>query len=217
MILEEIFCIVDDFCEEFMPHWEASILEQGLYRKGWQCRLTASEIMTILILFQQSGYRNFKTFYTCHVQRHLPNAFPELLSYSRFVEQQGRVVMPLFFLMMSLPKIKTGVYFVDSTPLKVCHIKREKQHKVFAELAKKSKSTMGWYFGFKLHILINSTGEIMAFRLTSATTDDRKPVTDMAEGLCGKLFGDKGYISKKLKDFLEKKGLNLVTTLRTVL
>jgi len=214
MILEELFCQVDDFCREFMPKWESQLISNGVQQKSWQCQMSASEIMTILLLFHAQRYRDFKTFYLQHVQTYLKKAFPKLLSYSRFVEQKKSVTMPLFFFMLSQAKDQTGIYFVDSTTLKVCHIKREKQHKVFAGLAKKSKSTMGWFFGFKLHILINSRGEIMALKLTEATTDDREPVSELANDLTGKLFGDKGYISKALKEKLFKSGIELITKVR---
>ena len=158
--------------------------------------------MTIMILFHQKGYRNFKTFYQGYVLTFLKNEFPDLLSYTRFVEQKSKITMPLFFFMLRLPKQKNGIYFIDSTTIKVCHIKREKQHKVFAELAKKSKSTMGWFYGFKLHMLTNSCGEIISIKLTKATTDDRTPVLELTAGLYGKLFGDKGYISQSLADEL---------------
>ena len=214
MILEEIFCLVDDFCNEFMPEWESQLLTNKVQHKPWQCQMSASEIMTILLLFHSQRYRDFKTFYLGHVQTYLKNAFPKLLSYSRFVEQKKSVTMPLFFFMLSQAKGQTGIYFIDSTTLKVCHIKREKQHKVFAGLAKKSKSTMGWFFGFKLHILINSKGEIMALKLTEANTDDRVPVSELTNDLTDKLFGDKGYISSELKTSLFQKGIDLITKVR---
>jgi transposase len=214
MILEELFCRIDDFCKEFMPLWEAELIAQGIARKTWQCQMSASEIMTILVLFHQQQYRNFKAFFKAHVSIHLRKAFPFLLSYSRFVEQMKRITMPLFFFLMSLPKIKTGIYFIDSTTIKVCHIKREKQHKVFKGLARKSKSTMGWFFGFKLHILINSSGEIIALKFTEANVDDREPVLDMTDGILGKMFADKGYISKALREKLLEKGIELVTKVR---
>ena len=214
MSLEELFCQVDDFCLLFMPEWEATLMEEGVCHKPWQCQMSASEIMTIVILFHQHHYRNFKHFYrnyVCHVWQ---DAFPKRLSYTRFVEQKKRILFPLFFFMYTLEKTQTGLYFVDSTTLKVCHIKREKQHKVFAGLAKKSRSTMGWFFGFKLHILVNSRGELMAVKLTEATTDDRIPVDELSQGLCGKLFGDKGYISKALQEKLFSRGLDLMTKIK---
>ena len=143
MILEELFCLIDDFCKEFIPQWQAELIDRGLAKKTWLCQMSASELMTILVLFHQQQYRNFKTFYIGHVAMYMKQAFPLLLSYSRFVEQMKRIIMPLFFLLMSFPKAKTGIYFVDSATIKVCHIKREKQHKVFKGLAKK-KANPAW-------------------------------------------------------------------------
>jgi hypothetical protein len=211
VILEALFCQVDDFCISFMPQWEKTLIEADVCRKTWQCTMSPSEIMTIVLLFHQSSYRNFKRFYIDHVMCYMRSEFPNLLSYNRFVEQQQRVLFPLVCFMHSLPKQETGIYYVDSTTIKACHIKREKQHKVFAGLADKSCSTLGWFFGFKLHLLINSVGEIMRFKLTKATVDDRGPVPELAKDVFGKLFGDKGYISKKLTTKLFTKGLRLIT------
>ena len=214
MTLEEIFCQIDDFCELFMPSWEKQLIDHGLARKYWQCQMSASEIMTIVVLFHEKQYRNFKTFYEGYVKRYLADAFPNLLSYSRFIEQKQRITMPLFFFLMSLSRTNTGIYFVDSTTFKVCHIKREKQHRVFKGLAKKRKSTMVWFFGFKLHILVNSIGEIISLKLTQANTDDREPVEDLTKDIIGKVFGDKGYISKELRESLLKRGVELATKVR---
>jgi hypothetical protein len=109
---------------------------------------------------------------------------------------------------------KTGIYFIDSMLIKVCHIKREKQHRVFKGLAKKGKSSIGWFFGFKLHLVINDKGELIAFKLTAGNVDDRKPVPDLVKNLIGKLFGDKGYISQQLSDRLFQKGLQLITKVK---
>ena len=214
MILEALFCQVDDFCISFMPQWESTLIEEGICQKTWQCRMTPSEIMTIVLLFHQHPYRNFKHFYLGYVKRFMCTDFPELLSYNRFIEQQKRVIPPLLCFMHRLPKTKAGIYFVDSTPIKVCHIKREKQHRVFAGFAAKSRSTLGWFFGFKLHIVVNCAGDIMAFKLTKATVDDRKTVPELTDGLSGKLLDDKGYISKTLKARLLEKGLDLITQFR---
>ena len=199
-MLEYIFCFVDDFCEDFMPKWKAHLIGTGTKKRNKQSRLLASEVMTILILFHQSNYRDFKHFYLLHVCKYLNTEFPNLVSYNRFVELQQYVLIPLCYLMHALAGEQTGIYFIDSTTLKVCHIKREKQNKVFKNLAKKSKSTMGWFYGFKLHLVINDKGEIMAFKLTSATTDDRCVVEALTKRLTGKLVGDKGYIKKDLSE-----------------
>ena len=214
MIIEELFCEVDDFCKLFFPQWEATLISEGVQEKTWSCRMSPSEIMTIMIMFHQSHYRNFKHFYLIHIGKHHQHEFPSLLSYSRFVEQKKRIAMPLFFFMLSLSKNENGIYFIDSTTIKACHIKREKQHKVFDGLAEKSKSTLGWFFGFKLHILVNSSGELMAVKLTRAKVDDREVVEDLSDGLMGKLIGDKGYISKTLKEKLFQNGIELITKVR---
>ena len=97
MILEELYCQVDDFNQRFMADWEATLVSQGINQRTRPCQMSASEIMTIVILFHQKSYRNFKAFYTGYVQRFLQREFPCLLSYNRFVEQKKRVALPLFF------------------------------------------------------------------------------------------------------------------------
>jgi hypothetical protein len=98
--------------------------------------------------------------------------------------------------------------------LKASHIKREKQNRVFDGIAKKAQSTIGSFFGFKLYLVINDKGEIMAVKLTAANMDDRKPVPDLVKHLVGKLFGDKGYISQLFFEKLFENRLQLVTRLK---
>jgi hypothetical protein len=209
-----LFCFVDDFCQEFLPQWEAHLLKHKLKRRRRETALSISEIMTIYIHFHQSHYRDFKNYYLCHVRLHLKKYFPNLVSYPRFVSLIQRILVPLYFFLNCLKGEKTGIYFVDSTLLKACHIKREKQHKVFRGIAEKAKSTMGWFFGFKLHLVVNDKGEIMAFKITKGNVDDRRPVPDLVKKLIGKLVGDKGYISKKLFQNLYQQGLELITKIK---
>jgi hypothetical protein len=108
----------------------------------------------------------------------------------------------------------TGISFVDSTKITVCGTKRISHNKVFKDIAKIGKSSMGWFFGFKLHLAINDQGEVVAFTITAANIDDRKPLPTLAKGLVGKLFGDKGYISAKLTEKLLDQGLQLFTTVK---
>eukprot|EP00122_Pirum_gemmata_P018686 Pgem_evm2s17506 len=126
-----------------------------------------------------------------------------------------RALLPLIFFVQSLPKEKTGIYFVDSTPIKVCHTKRTNSNKTFKGIAKKSKSTMGWFLGFKLHIIVNDLGQIMNFKCTKANVDDRNPILELAKCLVGKMFGDRGYISKSLFEKLMNKGLQLITRIKS--
>jgi len=105
---------------------------------------------------------------------------------------------------------KNGTYFIVSTKLQICHNKRTGSNRVFKGLAKLGKSSYGWFMGFKLHIIINSIGEIMAVKITKGNVDDRLPADQLADGLVGKIFGDKGYIDNKLWNKLWKKGLQMI-------
>lgn len=105
----------------------------------------------------------------------------------------------------------TGISFIDSTPIEVCHPWRAHAHRVFQGLVAWGKNSVGWHYGFKLHLIINDQGELLAFKLKSANTDDRQPVPDLTQELIGKLFGDRSYISQKLFEQLYERGLQLVT------
>ena len=213
-MLEELFCLVDDFCKIYLPTCRKQLINSGIKKRNRDARLSSSEIMTILIYFHQSHYRNFKHYYLSYVSQVLKAHFTGLVSYNRFVELTKSVMVPLCCFLQTLKGDQTGIYFIDATTIAVCHPKRANRNKVFRGLAKKSKSTMGWYFGFKLHLVINDKGELIAFKVTSSTTDDRHPVVDLARSLSGKLFGDKGYISQKLFAKLYDQGLQLITRLR---
>ena len=216
MSLLELFCDVDDFCLEFEPKWQAHLLDSGVKRRNRQGGLCLSEIMTILIHFHQSRYRDFKSYYTRYVQEHLSREFPGLVSYQRFVELMPRALVALaVYLRRSFGRC-TGISFVDSTPLAVCRNQRIKRHKVFAGLAARGKTSMGWFFGFKLHLVVNDQGELLGCYLTAGNVDDRKPVPHLAKHLFGKLIGDKGYISQELTaQLMDTLGVHLVTFLRS--
>ena len=169
--------------------------------------------MTIYVCFHLSGYTNFKRYYKELVCRQWIDLFPELISYERFNQTQNRLFIPLLMYLKNRGLGKcTGISFVDSTTMNVCHIKREKQHRVFKGLASKSKSTMGWFFGFKLHLIINDRGEILSFCFSKANIDDRNKnvLKVMTKEVFGKLFGDRGYISQKLAEYLWNDGVELV-------
>lgn len=212
--LVELFVVVDDFWQIFRPTWHQHLLASGARQRIRPARLSDSEIMTIVILFHQSHSRNFKAFYLGYVRRHLKQAFPNLVSYPRFVTLMQSMGLPLYvFLRVSMGHC-TGISFVDSTPLAVCHNKRISRHRVFDGFAERGKTTMGWFYGFKLHLIINHEGEIIAFALTAGHVDDRKPLPGMISSLFGKLFGDKGYLSQALRDDLREEGIDLITSIR---
>ena len=212
MSLLELFCAVDTFCVTFLPHWHRLQLATGKRRRQRSSSLCPSEIMTILIFFHQARYRDFKTYYTCYVQRHLHAEFPGLVSYQRFVELIPTVLVPLCAFLQTTYGSSTGIAFIDSTPLAVCNNRRIQQHKVFRGLAARGKTSMGWFYGFKLHLVINDRGEVLNCRVTPGNVDDRRPVRALTGGLFGRLFGDKGYISQALFEELQRRGLRLITT-----
>lgn len=109
----------------------------------------------------------------------------------------------------------TGIAFIDSTSIKVCHNKRISRNRVFKGTAKRGKTTAGWFYGFKLHLIINDRGEILAFQLTPGNVSDVSMVETLSRGILGKLFGDKGYISSTLAESLLKRDLELFTSVRS--
>jgi hypothetical protein len=197
----------------FAPQWKASELAAGKQRQR-AGQLWPSEMMTILIHFHQSHYRTFKAYYTEHVQVHLSSEFPSLISYTRFVALIPTLMIPMLAYLQSRYGACTGISFIDSTSLEVCDPKRIPQHRVFALDAKRGKSSMGWFYGFKLHLAVNDRGELLACCLTPGNVDDRTPVPQMVRRLRGKLIGDRGYISAPLTTLLFEQGLQLITRLR---
>ena len=215
MSLLELFCDVDDFCQRHQAGWERELLPSGPRRRR-ERSLSLSEVMTILILFHQTHYRHFKAFYTEYVRAHLRDEFPGLVSYGRFVEFMPSTLIPLCAYFRTCCGTCTGISFVDSTVLAVCHNRRIAQHKVFAARAARGKNSVGWFFGFKLHLAFNDCGEILNIALTPGNVDDRKPVPQLVKDMFGKLFGDKGYLSRPLAEQLRKTlGIELITKIRS--
>ena len=207
-----LFVDVDDFWHTFGPQYERRLIADGQRRRDGG--LSVSEMMTILIAFQTSHFRTFKHFYL-HLLRHHRRDFPGLVSYNRFVRRMPRVTLPLFAYLMSAGRgLVSGISFIDSTAIKVCGHKRINRHRVFDGLAAMGKTTMGWFYGFKLHLVVNDRGELLAFCLTPGNVDDRQPVEQLAGDLWGRLFGDKGYISAALFERLYQRGVKLITHLR---
>ena len=216
MNLVELFCHVDDFCQAFEGHWIRHQLTTGRRRRRRTGQLCLSEIMTLLIWFHQSHYRDFKAFYQHHVCRHLRDAFPGLVSYGRFVELMPSTLIPLCTYLRQCQGVCTGISFIDSTRLAVCHPRRRHQHRLFTGQAQWGKSSTGWFFGFKLHLVVNERGQLLNVALTPGNVDDRKPVPDLVRDLSGKLVADRGYISSKLgKQLRALFDLQLITKLRS--
>ena len=214
MSLEDLFCDVDDFCRLFLPAWHRQLLTDGTRQRRRTGRLTLGEIMTILIYFHQAQYRHFKAFYLLHLCRHCRSEFPDLLSYNRFVALIPTALMPMCIYLDTRRGEDTGIAFIDATSLVVCHNRRIHSHEVFKPVARRGKTSMGWFYGFKLHLVVNDRGELLAFQITPGNVDDRRPVPELTRGLTGKLVGDRGYLARQLFKVLWDRGLQLVTKIR---
>ncbi len=214
--ITEIFCSIDDFCKEFIPLFEQRLIGKRKTRNK-SCKLSLSEVMTIQVLFHLSGVRTFKKFYLDYVRLHLKDCFPKTVSYNRMVELCTESMLPLMaYLKTQGTGHCSGISFIDSTPLRVCHNRRIHSHKVFNGLAQRGQCSMGWFFGFKLHIVTNDSGQIIDLLITSGNNDDRTPLRmkNFIKKLWGKLYGDKGYIGKELFESLFSNGIHLVTKLK---
>ena len=162
--ITEIFCIIDDFCKEYDKEISKMAIPEpdGRKHRKRKWAMSRSEIMAILICFHFNTFRNFKHYYLFYVRKHLRDLFPNQLSYNRFVELESRVAVEMMlFLQLFCFGRCTGISFIDSTCVPVCHNKRINRNKVFKGYAELGKSTMGWYFGFKLHLICNERGELL--------------------------------------------------------
>jgi hypothetical protein len=216
--LVEIFFKVDNFCKELSTAGvQNKAVQSSKKHRNRKGKLRMSEIITILIFYQLYGAEDFKHFYINTLMNHYNKDFPDLVSYQRFVRLIPRALMPmlLFLKHTRMGKI-SGISFVDSTALKVCNNKRIFHHKVFDGLAQRGKTSMGWFFGFKLHLIINDQGELLSFHLTRGNISDRNKnlVLRLTKGLWGKLFGDKAYINQQLVELLLEKSIHLITGIR---
>ena len=212
--LTTLFCSVDDFWTLFEKQWAKRLLGSGKSRTGPEPELSMSEMMTIVILFHQSNFRTFKHFYSLVCQG-LKKEFPKLISYSRFVHLMKLLSVPLFVYLLLRKGSLTGIAFIDSTSIAVCHNKRISRNRVFKGSAKRGRTTAGWFYGYKLHLIINDKGEVLSFLITPGNVTDVSVLEKLSKGIMGKLFGDKGYISEKIMKKLLEQGLQLFTTLKS--
>jgi len=214
MSLLELFCDIDDFWQVFEPNWRQELLASGKQRQR-TCQMSMSEMMTIVVHFHQRRYRDFKTYYIEYVSQQLQREFPTLLSYGRFIQLMPRILLALCAYLRHCYGRCRGIAFIDSTALAVCHNRRIMQHRVFDGVAQRGHTSVGWFFGFKLHLVVNDCGEILNCCVTPGNVDDRRPIPKLVRHLFGKLFGDKGYLSRSLADqLMEDQALQLVTKVR---
>jgi len=214
MDIVALFYDLDKFAVAFEQQWKRHLLPDRKRHRQRKSRMHLSEIMTILILFHASNYRTFKHFYLDYVRQHLRREFPQLLSYNRFVERIPQAFAALVCHLKTRMAPCSGISFIDSTALRVCHNLRISIHRTMAGLAQRGKTSTGWFFGFKLHLIANDRGELLNVCFTAGNVDDRKPVEALAQNLFGRLFGDKGYISKELFERLFLRGVRLITRIK---
>jgi hypothetical protein len=215
MDIVALFCDLDNFALHFAAHCKRPELSSGQRHRDRSGRMHLSEVMTVLVLFHASNYRTFKHFYLLHVRANLRREFPRLVSYSRFVELIPEALLALIGFLDTRKGRCTGIGFIDSTPLRVCHNLRIHSHRVMAGIAQRGKTSTGWFFGFKLHLVTNEQGELLEVCITPGNVDDRTPVEALTKKLWGKLFGDKGYLSQPLFVKLFGRGLQLFTRLKS--
>lgn len=216
MELVALFYLVDEFCQTFEPEWRKHMLESGEIQRLRAGSMSLSDILTILVYFHTSNHRTFKKYYLDYVSVYLRQDFPQLVSYTRFLELMSGATIPLLALLISLLGKPGLANFVDSTTLDVCDNRRIWKHRVFKGIAARGKSSMGWFYGLKLHLTVNDKGEIVSFLLTPGNVPDNNQamMLKLTEKLSGKLYGDRGYISHDLFLSLLQKGVTLITGIR---
>lgn len=217
--LIQIFCDCDDFCK-FFEQWQRSrmIAEQGAYRQPTRKpELSLSEVMCIMIVYHHSGMKCFQYYYRELVEKEMRPYFPDIPCYPRFVQLIPRAAIALMlFVNVYRTGQAQGCYFADSKKLPVCHNFRIKSNRVFKEIASRSKSSTGWFYGLKLFLVINAVGEIMNCIISPAALADNnfQMMQQLFKGLKGYVFADKGFISQKAFEYFYLHGLKLITTIR---
>ena len=211
--ITELFCILDDFCKKFNESLNKALIPDQK-TKLKKSALSLSEAMTIVVLFHKSGFRFFKFFYCQMIVPFWKSAFPKLLSYNRFIEIMPRCLQALTSFFHQVKGEDTGISIIDSTKLVVCHNLRIKRNRVFKDLANRGKSSTGWFYGFKLHLIINHLGEIVNLKITSGNIHDVAVLESLTKDLKGILLGDKGYLGKEKAEVLAARGLKILTPSR---
>ncbi|SPR14388.1 IS982 family transposase [Orientia tsutsugamushi] len=207
-----VYYLIDNFCKIYQD-WERKRLIPSSNQRNRDGKLSLAELLTITIYFYLSPCKDFKNYYLYYLRYKYKEYFC-LPSYSTIIQLLPRMLLPLAVLMHYLKGEETGIYYIDSTKLAICHNKRISSNRVFNRFSKIGKSSYGWFLGFKLHLIINNKGEIMSVKITKGNKSDLSVASVISKGLSGKLFGDKAYISKELFHQLFSNGLRLFTNLR---
>lgn len=140
-----VFVLVDNFCKIF-KNWEQSNLIPSRRIRERAGNLTLSELLSIVLYFYLSPCRDFKNYYIYYLPARYPNYF-KLVSYSRIIQLWHRLILPMSLIMYMLTGEDTGIYFVDSTKLAICHRKRTSSNRVFKRIAQGGVSSYGFFLG----------------------------------------------------------------------
>lgn len=208
-LLVKMYVELDDLLQAY----QAFLHSQGIKFERRNCSLSDAEAATIIALYHLAAYKCFEYYYLDMVLGKLKSWFPKAPDYKVFLRyiKMSLELMHLWLLFKTAESKATGTYFIDSKKLEVCHLKRAHNHQVFKEIAHKGKTSTGWFYGLKIHLVINEFGEIMAFELTAGNVADNnkellKRLLDKLQGIC---VGDKGY-QTALFEYFYLNGLHLV-------
>lgn len=220
LVLIMIYCFVDDFLKGTLCSIKYSLTRPNHNQPPLKKHnLSLAELASLAIFRFFTGHRNWKDFYA-HVKTYHGQDFPKLPAYQNFLEAINSLSILATIMLQGFMNIfnkltgEKGLKFTDSTRLRVCEIKREFSHKACKGLASKSKSSMGWFYGFKLHIICNELMQILNLKITAATRDERKTLEMMWNNIFGMIIADAGYVSKKLEEKALSLGKFLLTGVR---
>ena len=219
-ILVMIYTFVDNFIKQILQSIFPAIERPGKNHPPLKTyNLNVAELVSLAIFRFFIGYRNWKDFYK-FIKTYHTQDFPNLPTYGNFLKAMNKlsslatILLQGFMNVFQKMTVKEKLKFADGSRLRVCEIKREFSHKVCFGLASKSKSTMGWFYGFKLHIICNELMQILNLKITTATFDERKALEMMWGNIFGTIVADAGYVGKKYQEKARKNGKILFTCVR---
>jgi hypothetical protein len=212
-----LFVTIDTFFKTLTPKAKKKYLPLR-HKRGRKPLLSTSELIT-LALFRYyvgiSDVKHYHKFLLSHYATWFPKRIPNYQNFNAQLNQITPIVIVLLqWIMYATRRKQDSLHFLDASSVKVCHNKRIPSHKVCKGLAKRGKTTMGWFFGFKMHAVCNSIGQLVSLIVTPGNTDDRKFVLKLLKGIKGLVIADAGYVSKKLMQELFENGILFVTDVK---
>lgn len=219
IILITLYCFVDEFITTMQKDIQFALKRPGKGNVPAKTfNLSIAELITLAMFRFFLGYRNWKDYHK-HLRTYHHQDFPHLPEYDSFRRSMNLLSPFAVLLLQSFctffnQSSPTSIKLADSTKLEVCQIKREFTYKVCKRIARKSKNTTGWFYGFKLHVICNQWMEILDWRITAGNVDDRDGLMLMWEHIIGLIVADGGYVGKELQRNAYKLGKHLLTGVR---